>query len=124
MWKPSATRFPNGIAEVLEHIRKAGMVPGLWLEPEVVGTRSPVAAQLPPDAFFQRAGQRVVEHGRYHLDLRHPAAVKHLDEVVDFIVSDLGVGYSSSTTTSWSGPVPTPGDQPGRGPAGREPRAA
>jgi len=92
-WKPSGTRFPNGIAEVLDHIRAAGMVPGLWLEPEVVGVQSPVAAQLPPEAFFQRSGQRVVEHGRYHLDLRHPAAVKHLDEVVDFIVSDLGVGY-------------------------------
>ena len=35
----------------------------------------------------------MVEHGRYHLDLRHPAAVKHLDQVVDFLVGDLGVGY-------------------------------
>ncbi len=69
------------------------MVPGLWLEPEVVGVRSPVAGQLPAEAFFQRDGERVVEHGRYHLDLRHPAAVKHLDEVVDFLVGDLGVGY-------------------------------
>ena len=50
--------------------------------------RSP--RNLPPEAFFQRDGQRVVENGRYHLDLRHPAAVKHLDEVVDFVVGDLG----------------------------------
>ena len=115
-WKPSATRFPNGIAEVLEHIRKAGMVPGLWLEPEVVGTRSPVAAQLPPDAFFQRAGQRVVEHGRYHLDLRHPAAVKHLDEVVDFIVGDLGVGYLKLDYNIMVGPgTDTGGISPGAG---------
>lgn len=92
-WKPSATRFPGGLGEVLEAIRAAGMVPGVWLEPEVVGVRSPVAGQLPAEAFFQRDGERVVEHGRYHLDLRHPAAVKHLDEVVDFLVSDLGVGY-------------------------------
>ena len=49
--------------------------------------------QLPPEAFFQRDGRLVTEHGRYHLDLRHPAAVKHLDEVVDFVVGDLGVGY-------------------------------
>jgi len=92
-WKPSASRFPNGIAEVLDHIRAAGMVPGLWLEPEVVGVNSPVAGQLPAEAFFQRDGRLVVEHGRYHLDLRHPAAVKHLDEVVDFLVGDLGIGY-------------------------------
>jgi alpha-galactosidase len=58
-----------------------------------VGVRSPVATQLPAEAFFVRHGQRVVENGRYHLDLRHPAAVKHLDEVVDYVVGDLGAGY-------------------------------
>ena len=92
-WKPSVTRFPNGISEVLDHIRSAGMVPGLWLEPEVVGVYSPVVRQLPSDAFFQRDGSLVVEHGRHQLDLRHPAAVKHLDKVVDSLVGDLGVGY-------------------------------
>jgi alpha-galactosidase len=92
-WRPSQTRFPGGITEVLGRIRDAGMVPGLWLEPEVVGVNSETARQLPPDAFFQRGGRLIVEHGRYHLDLRHPAAVKHLDEVVDYLVGDLGVGY-------------------------------
>jgi alpha-galactosidase len=92
-WKPSAARFPGGFAEVLSRIRAAGMIPGLWLEPEVVGVRSPVADRLPPEAFFTRRGKRVVENGRYSLDLRHPAAVKHLDEVIDFVVGDLGVGY-------------------------------
>ena len=92
-WRPSRTRFPGGIAEVLDRIREAGMVPGLWLEPEVVGVNSEVARQLPADAFFQRAGQPIVEHGRYQLDLRHTAAVKHLDQVVDFLVGELGVGY-------------------------------
>jgi alpha-galactosidase len=92
-WQPSATRFPGGLTEVLDRIRSAGMVPGLWLEPEVVGVRSPVAARLPAAAFFSRGGERVVEHSRYHLDLRHPAAVAHLDAVVDYLAGDLGVGY-------------------------------
>ena len=44
--------------------------------------RSPVAGQLPGRGVLLAAtGERVVEHGRYHLDLRHPAAVRHLDEV-------------------------------------------
>jgi alpha-galactosidase len=92
-WKPSSSRFPGGLSEVLEHIRAAGMVPGLWLEPEVAGVHTAAARDLPAEAFFQRGGTRVAEHGRYHLDLRHPAAVKHLDETVDFLVGDLGVGY-------------------------------
>jgi alpha-galactosidase len=92
-WQPSGTRFPGGLGEVIDRIRGHRMTAGLWLEPEVVGVRSPVADRLPPDAFLQRAGQRVVEHGRYHLDLRHPAARAHLDAVVDRLVDDFGVGY-------------------------------
>jgi len=115
-WQPSRTRFPGGIAEVLGCIKEAGMVPGLWLEPEVVGVNSEVARQLPPDAFFQRSGQLVVEHGRYHLDLRHPAAVKHLDQVVDYLVGELGVGYLKLDYNIAVGPGPdTDGLSPGAG---------
>lgn len=92
-WRPSRTRFPGGFREVTDHIRTAGMVPGIWLEPEVVGVRSPLAETLPDDAFFQRHGTRVAEHGRFHLDLRHPAATRHLDEVVDRLVEEFGIGY-------------------------------
>ncbi|MGW0418119.1 alpha-galactosidase [Streptomyces sp. NPDC003015] len=92
-WEPARGRFPGGIQEVLDAIRHHGMVPGLWLEPEVVGVRSPLAHTLPPEAFFRRGGLRVTEHGRHHLDLRHPAARAHLDAVVDRLVGDWGVGY-------------------------------
>ncbi|WP_307179796.1 alpha-galactosidase [Streptomyces africanus] len=93
-WQPSPRRFPDGgIQAVLDRIRERGMVPGLWLEPEVVGVRSPVAAELPGEAFFQRDGVRLAEQGRHQLDLRHPAARAHLDKTVDRIVGDWGVGY-------------------------------
>ncbi|MFF7885500.1 glycoside hydrolase family 36 protein [Streptomyces sp. NPDC020794] len=92
-WEAAPNRFPGGIQEVLDAIRRHGMTPGLWLEPEVVGVRSPLAHSLPPEAFFRRGGLRVTEHGRHHLDLRHPAARTHLDEVVDRLVGEWGVGY-------------------------------
>ncbi|WP_043662422.1 alpha-galactosidase [Streptomyces xylophagus] len=92
-WEAAPNRFPGGIQEVLDAIRKHGMTPGLWLEPEVVGVRSPLAQSLPPEAFFRRGGVRVTEHGRHHLDLRHPAARAHLDDVVDRLVGEWGVGY-------------------------------
>lgn len=90
-WLPSTTRFPGGLAQVVTAIRDAGMVPGLWLEPEVVGVRSTL--DLPDEAFMQRHGQRVVEHGRYHLDLRDAAAREHVDGVVDRLVNDFGIGF-------------------------------
>jgi len=92
-WDASGSRFPGGIQQVLDAVRKHGMTPGLWLEPEVVGVRSPLARTLPPEAFFHRGGVRVTEHGRHHLDLRHPAARAHLDQVVDRLVGEWGVGY-------------------------------
>ncbi|WP_374008473.1 glycoside hydrolase family 36 protein [Leifsonia sp. LS-T14] len=92
-WRPSVTRFPGGLSEVVDAITRAGMVPGLWLEPEVIGVKSPMAAVLPDAAFLKRNGKRVVEHGRYHLDLRHPAARGHLDSVVDRLVADFGIGF-------------------------------
>ncbi|MFE0458833.1 alpha-galactosidase [Kitasatospora sp. NPDC058965] len=119
-WEPSVTRFPGpgGIHQVLDRIRERGMVPGLWLEPEAVGVASPMAGALPPEAFFRRDGQRVQEGGgRYHLDLRHPAARKHLDTVVDRLVDEWGIGYlkldhntdPGSGTSAHSGEVPAAG---------------
>ena len=94
-WLPSKTRFPGkkGIVEVIDAIKAKGMVPGIWLEPEVVGVKSPVAHKLPDSAFFQRNGQRVVEQERYILDFCDPAARAHLDSVVDRLVDDYGIGY-------------------------------
>ncbi|MEV7891273.1 glycoside hydrolase family 36 protein [Streptomyces sp. NPDC002817] len=92
-WQEARSRFPGGLSEVLDRIRARGMTPGLWLEPEVVGVRSPVAAALPDEAFFRRDGVRVAEWGRHQLDLSHPAARAQLDAVVDRLVRDYGVGY-------------------------------
>ena len=92
-WQPAASRFPNGLAEVTDAITAAGMIPGLWLEPEVVGVRSPLVAQLPAEALFCRDGVPIVENGRHQLDFRHPAVVRHLDETVDRLVREFGIGY-------------------------------
>jgi len=114
-WSPSASRFPGGIEKVLDRVRERGMVPGLWLEPEVVGVNSPVAGELPAEAFFQRNGERVVENGRYQLDFSHPAARRHLDAVVDHLVGDLGVGYLKMDYNINIGPGTDSGGSAGAG---------
>ncbi|MCY7411650.1 MAG: alpha-galactosidase, partial [Salinibacterium sp.] len=92
-YEASEWRFPHGFNAVVESIRDSGMIPGIWLEPEVVGVRSAIASQLPDEAFFLRHGQRVVEHGRYQLDLSHPAARSYADDVVDRVLTGYGFGY-------------------------------
>ena len=52
-----------------------------------------MAKALPADAFFQRDGERIIEKGRYHLDYRHPAVMKHMDEVIHRLVIVYGARY-------------------------------
>ncbi|MFF9563891.1 glycoside hydrolase family 36 protein [Leifsonia sp. NPDC014704] len=92
-WRESPQRFTNGMREVIDAIHAHGMRSGIWLEPEVVGVNSPIAERLPEEAFFHRFGQRVVEHERYQLDFRHPAAREHLDRTVDELVGSYGISY-------------------------------
>lgn len=93
LWEPSKKRFPSGFKTLIDKIRGKGLIPGVWLEPEVVGVRSVVADRLPRDAFFQEFGNRVVEKGRYQLDYRHSEVREWMDSVVHRLVNDYGVGY-------------------------------
>jgi alpha-galactosidase len=61
---PSLRPFPAGLGDLLDHIRRRRMVPGLRMEPEVIGVNSPAADKLPADAFMRRAGVRVANYGR------------------------------------------------------------
>lgn len=116
LWRPSATRFaPLGLEGVMHRIRERGMRPGLWIEPEVVGVRSPVAKALPDEAFMRRQGRRIVESNRYFLDLRSQAARDHLDEVIERLVVTYGAEYLKwdYNVTPGSGPnhaASSPGD--------------
>ncbi len=91
-WQPSPSRWPRGIKFVLDQIRQAGMIPGLWLEPEVAGAKS-LLAQKPDSWFFMRHGKRVLKNSRYLLDFRNPEVRAYLDQVIARLVNEYGVGY-------------------------------
>jgi alpha-galactosidase len=91
-WQPTKSRFPNGIMEVMNHIKDKGMHPGLWLEIELAGINSPLKNK-PDDWFFMQHGKRVIEGGRYFLDFRNPEVVSYCDSVVNRLVKDYGVDY-------------------------------
>lgn len=92
-WLPSAKRFPGGIEEVLQYIRDKGMVPGLWLELEVMGVKCELADQVPNNWFFCRHGKRVVDNFRYQLDFRNPEVRAYATKVMKRVVEDYGAGY-------------------------------
>ena len=77
----------------LEYVREKGMIPGIWLEIEVMGIHCPLAARFPDDCFFLRHGRRVIDNGRYLLDFRNPAVRAFASGVIDRLAADYGVGY-------------------------------
>jgi alpha-galactosidase len=91
-WQASSTRWPHGLKFVLDQIRQAGMIPGLWLEPEVAGAKS-VLAQKPDNWFLVRYGKRVFKNSRLLLDFRNPEVRAYLDQVIARLVNEYGVGY-------------------------------
>jgi alpha-galactosidase len=91
-WEPSKTRWPHGFKFVIDQIKQAGMVPGLWLEPEVAGAKSALA-QKPDNWFLVRHGKRVFKNSRLMLDFRSPEVRAYLDQVISRLMNDYGIGY-------------------------------
>lgn len=116
-WEPSKTRFaPDGLGALVQRIRDRGMVPGLWIEPEVIGVKSPCASQLPEDAFMHRDGKRIVEHQRLFLNFASQSARDYLDSVFDRLIEEFKVGYFKWDHNSVPGSGPDDnGNNPGSG---------
>ncbi len=92
VWQPSKSRFPNGIGEVMDSIKKRGMIPGIWLEIEMAGINSTLKNK-PDNWFFNLYGKRVIEGSRYFLDFRNREVTDYATDVVDRLVKDYGIGY-------------------------------
>lgn len=87
------TRYPNGLKEVMDEIRLAGMNPGLWLELESIGIENPDADTLPSDWLFCRHGKPVVDSGRYHFDFRNPKVRAHASAIVKKVIDRYDLAY-------------------------------
>lgn len=96
-WQESKKRFPNGVREVTDYIRSKGMIPGVWLELEVMGINCKKASILPDECFFLRHGKRVYDRSRYQLDFRHPLVIEHVTEVID-----VWYGTTVSAISRWT----------------------
>lgn len=103
-WMPCDWRFPNGMKEVFDRVRERGMIPGIWLEIEVIGIHSPILNRFDDSCFFARHGKRVIDQGRYQLDFRNKKVRDHADAVIDRVVREYGVGYIKMDFNIEAGP--------------------
>ena len=92
-WQVSRRRFPDGLKAVTDYIRERGMIPGVWLEPEVMGANCRLVREVPAEWFFIRHGRPVYDRSRLQLDYRNPEVRAYMDSVIDRLVREYGVGY-------------------------------
>ena len=93
-WYESRDRFPAGIAAMADFVHSHGMKLGLWIEPEVVGQYcKEMLDYYDDDCFLTRNGKKVLEMGRYFLDMRHPKVRAYLNEVIDRMCIEYKADY-------------------------------
>ncbi len=92
-WQVCEWRFPNGLKKVFDYVREKGMVPGIWIEIEVMGINCPIVDQFTDDCFFMRHGRRVIDRGRYQFDFRNEKVREFATGVIDRLIADYGIGY-------------------------------
>jgi alpha-galactosidase len=91
-WIPSRELFPDGIAATAKFIREQGLIPGIWFEFEVVGSRSNLF-DLMVDHFLKRDGLPISAGQRRFWDFRDPWVRDYLYEKVIRFLCDTGFGY-------------------------------
>jgi alpha-galactosidase len=90
-WMPSKKLFPHGLEATAQAIRDRGLIPGLWFEMEVVGSRA--AAFSLVDHLLQRDGLPVTVRERRFWNLNDPWAIDYLTKKVIDLLDRCGFGY-------------------------------
>lgn len=106
-WLEVKPQFPRGMKPVLDEIREAGFIPGLWIAPFLVGNRSKLCREHPDWLVRDRTTggplvlMRFYGEFRWHkrseeyylLDMTHPDAFAYLRGVFHTWRTDWGCGY-------------------------------
>jgi alpha-galactosidase len=106
-WLEFKPQFPRGMKPIIKEIQQAGLTPGLWIAPFLVGNRSNLFQKYPewvvkdamtdlPHACMKFYGEfrwhkRSEEY--YLLDITNPPAAQYLRNVLQIWHEDWGVDY-------------------------------
>lgn len=90
-WEYNARLFPDGLASAADAIRKAGLKPGLWFEPEVCGRDAKVFHET--EHLLKRHGTPITAGSRRFFDMQDPWVAAYLQERVINLLKRCGFEY-------------------------------
>ena len=95
-WLVPNDRFPHGMKHAAEAIRKAGMLPGIWLAPFAAEKKSILVREHPDWLLRDENGEAQPGgcnwSGFYGLDIYNPDVRAYLRQVFDTVIRDWGYG--------------------------------
>ncbi len=106
-WLEVKPQFPRGMKPLLEDIRSAGFIPGLWIAPFMVGNRSQLHRDHPDWIVKDRQSGKPITHMRFYgefrwhkrseeyyiLDATHPEAFDYLRKIFRTWRHEWGCAY-------------------------------
>lgn len=92
-WYVNAEKFPNGLEELISHVKKLGMKFGIWVEPEMVNRDSDLFREHPEWAY--QFNNREILEGRHQLalDLTNEEVVNFIIEFLDELLTKYEIDY-------------------------------
>ena len=95
-WLVPNDRFPHGMKHAAEAIRRAGMLPGIWLAPFAAEKKSILVREHPDWLLRDENGEAQPGgcnwSGFYGLDIYNPDVRAYLRQVFDTVIRDWGYG--------------------------------
>ena len=101
-WQIREDRFPNGFSTITKDIESQGYIPGLWLAPFIIDSRSNTAKEHPDWLLKDEKGKLVPagynplwgKNGTFYcLDLSRDDVILYLDSVIDCLINKWGFRY-------------------------------
>ncbi|MEL7297707.1 MAG: alpha-galactosidase [Pseudomonadota bacterium] len=81
-WSVDTAKYPNGLEPIFDAVRKAGMQPGLWIEPEMINADSDTFREHPEWVLGDPNREQPLGRNQYVLNLCLP-------EVFDFLLGHI-----------------------------------
>ncbi len=91
-WQVSRRKFPRGLEELADHVRRRGMRFGLWVEIENLGQGSRMFREH-PDWCLSYRGEPVINDRRCQLDFAKPAVREWARATVERLVTTYKLGW-------------------------------
>ena len=101
-WQVREDRFPEGFKNIISNIEAAGFIPGLWIAPFIIDSRSLTAKEHPDWLLHDEKGKLVPagynplwgKNGTFYcLDLSRDEVIEHLHSVMDTLINKWGFRY-------------------------------